>query len=163
MKDQKLVRMSLQTTNRPISVVKYWRDAGEMVLDAPYQRGDVWGKTRQRNLIRSLILGVPIPSIVINDRASAGWDHKHSCVVIDGKQRMTAILKFFDNELDVPGEWFGMAGNIFYEDLPDNNKRSLAMTTTMGFSEGKLGSLEEEALVFELVNFGGVPQGESDV
>lgn len=76
---------------------------------------------------------------------------------------MTAILKFFDNELNVPGEWFGLEGNIFYEDLPDNTKRGISMTTSMGFSEGKLGSLEEEALVFELINFGGVPQGESDI
>jgi hypothetical protein len=33
----------------------------------------------------------------------------------------------------------------------------------MSMSEGKLKSLEEEQRIFELVNFGGVPQGMSDV
>jgi uncharacterized protein with ParB-like and HNH nuclease domain len=162
----KLERYNLQTTNRPISVVKYWRDAGEMVLDAPYQRGHVWGETRQRNLIKSLILGIPIPSIIINDRAGAGWDMEHSCVVIDGKQRITAMLKFFDNELKVHGEWFGFEGDLTFEEISKKDisiKRHLEMSITIGFSEGKLPSLEQEQEVFDLVNFGGVPQGESDI
>jgi hypothetical protein len=162
----KLERYSLQTTNRPISVVKYWRDMGDMVLDAPYQRGHVWGETRQRNLIKSLILGIPIPSIIINDRASAGWDMEHSCVVIDGKQRITAMLKFFDSELKVPGEWFGLEGELTFSEIAKRDssiKRLIELSVTMGFSEGKLRSLEEEQEVFNLVNFGGVPQGESDI
>ncbi len=155
-------RLRLNATNWPVDVILYWHRDGGMVLDAPYQRGDVWGKTRQRNLIRSLLLGIPIPAIIINDRASAGWDSMVDCAVIDGKQRMTAVLAFMQDRLLVPGEWFGMEGDIYFSMLPQCRQRGFRHLT-IPFCEGQLRSLEAEQEVFELVNFGGVPQGESDL
>jgi len=64
----KLERLKLSQTNRPMDVIKHWHIDGQLLLDPPYQRGDVWGYKRQANLIRSILLGVPIPSIIINDR-----------------------------------------------------------------------------------------------
>lgn len=158
----KLTRLNLQVTNRPIDVVTYWVKSEGMFLDPPYQRGDVWGETRQRNLIRSILLGIPIPSIIINDRASAGWDDYITCAVIDGKQRITAILKFLSDGFKIPGEWFGFEGEVLFSELPINIQRGIRQTP-LAFSEGKLKSVEEETEVFELVNFGGVPQGETDL
>jgi hypothetical protein len=37
-------------------------------LGPEYQRGSVWTLEQRRNLIRSLIMGLPIGSIVLNDR-----------------------------------------------------------------------------------------------
>lgn len=156
-----LSRLRLSATNRPLEVIRYWHDENGMLLSPPYQRGDVWGPTRQRNLIRSILLGVPIPAIIINDRASAGWDEMISCAVIDGKQRITAILAFLQDRLYVPGEWFGVEGYIIYSCLPVARQRGFK-NIPIPFCEGQLRSLEEEREVFELVNFGGVPQGESD-
>lgn len=156
-----LTRLRLSQTARPVEVIRYWHSENAMELNAPYQRGDVWGETRQRNLIRSILLGIPIPSIIVNDRFTAGWDDNLSCVVIDGKQRITAILKFLLGELSVPGEWFVMEGNVTFNDLPVPRQRGFK-NYPIPFTEGQLGSLEEEREVFELVNYGGVPQGESD-
>ena len=66
-----LTRLRLSQTARPVEVIRYWHSENAMELNAPYQRGDVWGEVRQRNLIRSILLGIPIPSIIINDRATA--------------------------------------------------------------------------------------------
>lgn len=159
-----LERIRLSQITRPLDVIAYWRDSGSMLLNPPYQRGDVWGTVRRRNLIRSLLLGIPIPSIIINDRFAAGWSEKEyiSCAVIDGKQRMTAILMFLDSQLAIPGEWVGMDQNmIIFNELPIARQRGLRKQPIQ-FCEGQLGSIEEEMEVFELVNFGGVPQGESD-
>lgn len=38
-------------------------------LGPEYQRGSVWTLEQRRNLIRSLIMGLPIGSIVLNDRS----------------------------------------------------------------------------------------------
>lgn len=132
-----------------------------MELNPSYQRGDVWGPIRRRNLIRSILLGIPIPSIVINDRFGAGWSDRISCAVIDGKQRITTILMFLNSQLDVPGEWFGGVGNVFFNELSERERRGIRMHA-MPFTAGKLKSIEEEMEVFELINFGGVPQGQSD-
>lgn len=158
-----LKRMSLYASNRPVDAIRHWRNEGVLVLNAPYQRGDVWGKKRRVNLIRSIILGVPIPSIVINDRMKAGWKkNDFSIIVIDGKQRITSILMFLDSELEVPGDWFGMTEDVVtFDKLPIVNQR-MFKSATLSFSEGALPSLKMEREVFDLVNFGGVPQGESD-
>lgn len=158
-----LKRMSLYASNRPVDVIRFWRDENYLDLNAPYQRGDVWGKKRRVNLIRSVILGVPIPSIVINDRMKAGWKKDDfSIIVIDGKQRITSILMFLDSELEVPGDWFGMTEDVVtFDKLPIVNQRNFK-GAALAFSEGALPSLKMEREVFDLVNFGGVPQGESD-
>lgn len=162
MENKPLERLGISATNRPVEVVSYWKSSGGLLLDPPYQRGDVWGKIRQRNLIKSIIQGIPIPSIIINDRASSGWDELIDCAVIDGKQRVTAILSFLESELVVPAYWFGLGdGDILFKDLPLARQRGFKHTP-IPFAEGQLGSLEAEQDVFELVNFGGVPQGESD-
>lgn len=164
MSDRRLSRLPLAATNRPIDVIKHWRKSGYLLLDAPYQRGVVWGKKRQRNLIRSLCLGVPIPAIIVNDRFNARWkgEDGHAIAVIDGKQRCTAILRFLDNELDVPGEWFGLEGPVLLRDLPEAEQRGFRMTITMPFAEGTLSTIGQEQEVFDLINFGGLQQGESD-
>lgn len=155
-------RLELQNTNRPIDVIKHWIDNDYLELNPPYQRGDVWGPVRRKNLIRSIQLGIPIPSIVINDRFHAGWGLEGKIVVIDGKQRVTTIGMFLKDELTVPGAWFGIdAPSVKFSELPKPEQRHLSFCS-LPFSEGTLKTLEDEQKVFELVNFGGVPQGESD-
>jgi hypothetical protein len=156
-----LERLILAQTARPLDVVAYWRNEGHLELSPPYQRGDVWGLIRRRNLIRSILLGIPIPSIIVNDRFAANWGEE--IAVIDGKQRITTILMFLDGEIAVPGQWFGMSdASIRYCDLTLPMQRRLR-GTPIPFCEGKLGSIDAEAEVFELVNFGGVPQGQTDL
>lgn len=156
-----LKRLQLSTTNRPLDVIQHWRDEGMLLLDAPYQRGDVWGPRRRINLIRSLLLGIPIPSIIVNDRGAADWDNDWRVAVIDGRQRCTTILMFLDSLLAIPGEWVGESGSTYFKDLPISMQRRLRHAS-IGLSEGRLESVEQETEVFELVNYGGVPQGETD-
>jgi len=159
-------RLELQQTNRPMDTFTYWVEGDMLDMDTPYQRGHVWGELRQRNLIKSIIQGIPIASIVLNDRSkNKAWGGiwKKHLAVIDGKQRMTAVLDFVDSRFAVPGEWFGLDGqNYLFCELPVARQRGFRHHP-MAFSEVSLGSLEEEQEVFELVNFGGVPQGESDL
>lgn len=157
---QPLERLRLNTTNRPVDVFHYWQSQGYLEMNPPYQRGDVWGKTRRRNLIKSILLGIPIPSVVVNDRFSAS--NGEEIAVIDGKQRITSILQFMDGTLTVPGAWFGLDDAwVRFPDL-DIVLRRKFRNHTIGVSEGQLKTLEEEKEVFDLVNFGGLQQGEVD-
>lgn len=162
--EQKIVRLQLMTTNRPLDVVKHWRDEGLLLLDTPYQRGDVWGMTRRVNLIKSFLMGVPIPPIIVNDRINSKWGWENwQYAVIDGKQRCTTFLRFLDSEIPVPGWWVGSEqSEIVFSELPIARQRGIKLGA-IGFSEGQLESVEQEMEVFELINYGGVPQGESDI
>lgn len=154
-------RMNLTQTARPVDTVTHWKKEGYLLLSPPYQRGDVWGPMRQRNLIFSILAGIPIPSIIINDRFAAEWGEE--IAVVDGKQRMTTILAFLEGDLSVPGEWFGVeSSEVTFPQLPIPEQRRFKMHPIQ-FCEGRLPSLEDEQKVFDLVNFGGVPQGQSDI
>lgn len=157
----------------PVDTLVVWRDGGKLDLDAPYQRGVVWGVERRRNFIKSMITGVPIPALVINDRFAAGdfvapdgytQARSWARVVIDGKQRITTILGFIDGDFGVPAQWYGGGSSevVFWGDLPKSEQLRFE-NALLPVSMGTLGSMDAEAEVFDLINFGGLPQGEADV
>ena len=152
----------LNQSNRAIDGIYRWSKSGDLLLDPPYQRGDVWGNKRRVNLIRSLLQGVPIPSIVINERLFADWKDDSRIAVIDGKQRITAILKFLNGELAVPGEWFGVyPESVYFCDLTRSHQRKF-FNRPIAVTVGRLPDEATEKVVFDLINFGGLAQGESD-
>lgn len=61
-------------------------------LNPTYQRGDVWPKGDSQKLIESILRGIPLPSIIILRPASDSANVIYE--VVDGKQRLTAILRF---------------------------------------------------------------------
>lgn len=58
-------------------------------LAPSYQRGDVWRTSDRQALIESVLRGIPLPSIILL-RTGGATPHD----VVDGKQRLTAILRF---------------------------------------------------------------------
>ena len=59
-------------------------------LTPSYQRGDVWGATARQMLIESILRGIPLPSVILLRPEDPNQPHE----VVDGKQRLTAILRF---------------------------------------------------------------------
>jgi hypothetical protein len=75
------------TTETIISQLK----RGNIQLNPGFQRRDAWKRDRKSRFIESLIVGLPIPQIVLaeskNDRGKF--------IVLDGKQRLLSILQFW--------------------------------------------------------------------
>jgi hypothetical protein len=61
----------------------------DLNLAPSYQRGDVWRTGDRQALIESILRGIPLPSIIM---LNTGPSTPHE--VVDGKQRLTAILRF---------------------------------------------------------------------
>lgn len=59
-----------------------------------FQRRDAWSQTAKSKFIESLILGLPIPQIILAEKK----DEKGKYIVIDGKQRLLTIRQFFAEE-----------------------------------------------------------------
>jgi hypothetical protein len=58
-------------------------------LNPSYQRGNVWSDKESAELIDSVLRGIPLPSIILNKRKG-----QRTLEIVDGKQRLTAILRF---------------------------------------------------------------------
>lgn len=65
-------------------------DKGNIQLNPRFQRRDAWENKRKSSFIESLLLGLPIPQIVLAESATK----RGSYIVIDGKQRLLSIRQF---------------------------------------------------------------------
>ena len=63
-------------------------------LNPKFQRRNAWTDEKRSRLIESLILGLPVPQIVLAEDPK----RKKSFLVIDGKQRLLTIAGFIDPE-----------------------------------------------------------------
>lgn len=92
----------------------------KIILEVPFQRQFVWNVVKSSQLIESIIMNVPIPPIYFAEEDNDKW------LVIDGLQRLTSLLNFYNNEyklksLDIISELEGLK----YKDLPPKAKSLL--------------------------------------
>lgn len=66
-------------------------------LDAEYQREKIWTTNEQEKLLDSIVIDIDIPKIYL---VKVGEKEQFDFECIDGKQRMTTLLRFFRPESD---------------------------------------------------------------
>lgn len=71
-------------------------DKGTIDLKPKFQRREAWDDKRKSKFVESIILGLPIPQIILAERK----DKKGTYIVIDGKQRLLSIRQFFSKADD---------------------------------------------------------------
>ncbi|MBH1366135.1 DUF262 domain-containing protein [Stenotrophomonas maltophilia] len=74
-------------------------EQGNIDLNPKFQRRNAWTDAKRSKLIESLIIGVPVPEIVLAEDVT----RKKSFIVIDGKQRLLALAGFADHW--IYGSW----------------------------------------------------------
>ena len=62
-------------------------------LNPKFQRRNAWNDDKRSKLIESIIMGYPVPEIVLAENPNK----KRSFIVIDGKQRLLTLAGFIDN------------------------------------------------------------------
>lgn len=93
-------RKEIFTDAYPMSIgelVNLYRD-GELDINPSFQRFFRWSNEQKVNLIESIILGIPLPSIFISQRDDGIWD------LVDGLQRISTILSFMNELKDENGD-----------------------------------------------------------
>jgi hypothetical protein len=124
----------------------------QIELNPDFQRRDRWDVDKQSRFIESIIMNVPIPPVFL------GEDQYGKYVVLDGRQRLTAIRDFLSN-------LFKLSGLKVWEDLNGQNyndlqKKKLAAAITRRFVPAvvilKESSSQVKYDVFDRLNTGGV-------
>jgi hypothetical protein len=113
-------------------------------LDPPYQRAPVWTNPRKMGLINSILMGYPVPSIMLVERYNCG---RKIYVCIDGKQRCCTIRDFIHDEFKVKID----NNNVNYSSMTDDMRlefqnHMLSAAIIEGLCE------DEECKVFERIN-----------
>ncbi|MFM6529284.1 MAG: DUF262 domain-containing protein, partial [Dolichospermum sp.] len=85
-------------------------------LTPRFQRRDAWDITLKSRFIESLILGFPVPQIVL----AVNRQEKGKFIVLDGKQRLLTILQFYggsDERISNNNNAFALKNLEFRRDL----------------------------------------------
>ncbi|MDP8907660.1 MAG: DUF262 domain-containing protein [Chloroflexota bacterium] len=98
MTDQRRWRGNRQTLSWFVDL--YRRELLE--LDPPYQRRSVWNQRYREDFIETIILGYPAPSIFLFEDIGDDGSSRYS--VVDGKQRLTTIISFCNDEFPTRDE-----------------------------------------------------------
>jgi hypothetical protein len=88
-------------------------------LNPRFQRRDAWSKIRKSRFIESIILGFPIPQIVLANNKERG-----KYIVLDGKQRLLTILQFYGKS-ETKHNGFALTGLEFRPDLNGRTYESI--------------------------------------
>ena len=64
---------------------------GNIDLNPKFQRRDAWNNQEKSCLIESLMLGMPVPQIILAENK----ERRNSYIVLDGKQRLLSIRRFY--------------------------------------------------------------------
>jgi len=139
--------------------VKEW-----MNIQPEYQRRRVWDIKRKSQFIESLLMNVPIPPIFLLE-----WEYGRY-EVMDGQQRLDAVISFYANEYKLTGMkyWTELNGLSYNQFLPlvrrALDRRRISATTIMTESVvNDDDKLDLRRLVFERLNTGGMKLNSQEI
>ncbi|WP_162415484.1 GmrSD restriction endonuclease domain-containing protein [Cyclobacterium roseum] len=89
------------------------------LVNRRYQRKLVWSIEEKRSFIDSIIKGYPVPLVLL---AEVSGDKGKKLEIIDGMQRMNAIMSFIDQEFDIGGAYFDLDTMADTKYLKDERK-----------------------------------------
>jgi hypothetical protein len=106
---------------RPYSINDFreWNERGELVLSPKFQRRRVWSDKAKSCLIDTILRGLPMPPVFIRQHIDIKT-RKTVREVIDGQQRLGAILDFLRGGFKVSKIHNEDYGNLYFSELsPD--------------------------------------------
>lgn len=130
-----------------------------------YQRPFVWSLRDKQLLIESIYRGIECGRILVRKRswgeltrmAKNGETELAFTDIVDGKQRLNAVLSFMN------GEFPDMNGNYF-ADLSDHSQRKFTDHQLFAYAEMPEMSKDADVIYqFLRLNFSGVPQSEEHI
>ena len=93
---------------------------GKIILEVPFQRKQIWKADQSSSLLESIIMNVPIPPLYFAEEENGNW------LVLDGLQRLSSILNYYDNEFALSKlEVLKELNKCKYKDLPPKAKSLL--------------------------------------
>lgn len=101
-------------------------EEAEVDLEPDFQRGEVWGVDKQQMLIDTILRDWQMPPIFMVVNEESGTKE-----VLDGHQRLTSIVNFFNDAIRVNGNiepWDDEVGSLhglYYCQLPEQIKRKI--------------------------------------
>lgn len=110
-------------TNHTVSDFRDWDNDQKLVIQPDFQRKALWSKVSKIMLIDTILRGYPIPKIFIQN--STEEDGRTVRKIIDGQQRVTALMEFVSNKFQLEKPYDGQFLGSFFSDLPSDERNKI--------------------------------------
>jgi len=137
-------------------------ESGEIDVPPEYQRQFIWDESRESQLIESVLLGIPVPSLFMATNSDSTWE------IVDGVQRLGTLAHFLggatllkkinrSSALKIEGlDKLSALNDTYYTDLP---KSLQLMFSTRPMRVTVLNDKSDQNVrfdLFERLNTGGI-------
>lgn len=143
---QKIVEPNF--SRHTIADVRDWQKLGRLEIQPDFQRRAVWPDAAKIMLIDSILKKYPLPKIFVGTSIVDGSTKR---IIIDGQQRITAILEFLANKFSLQTPYSGEYAGAFFKDLPVEAQTNF-LSYNLDFNEFQNWSDEEVREVYNRVN-----------
>ncbi len=92
--DKRPLFETIRVTKKDFSVYELYRKyrKQQLILEVDFQRNKLWGHKQKCELIESILMGLPLPIFYFKQQNNSTY------VVVDGKQRLSTLFEFLNNE-----------------------------------------------------------------
>ncbi|HLO69551.1 MAG TPA: DUF262 domain-containing protein [Flavipsychrobacter sp.] len=97
-----------------------WDKNGVLEISPDFQRRSVWTDKAKSYLIDTIFRGKPMPKIIITQRLEGA---KNVRVVVDGQQRLRAILEFYNNDFKISSAHNRELSKYTYQAMPEDLRK----------------------------------------
>lgn len=113
----------LNTTTRSVHWLKKTNEAGELTMSPPFQRNPVWVERQKSFLIDTILSGLPIPEIYMQDTITEDGEAKY--IIVDGQQRLRAVLEFLEGQFCIDPKDSPKWADMYFDDLRSEDKKQI--------------------------------------
>ena len=119
------------SNSHPISDVRDWSQRRRLELRPDFQRKEVWSISAKIMLMDSILSNIPMPKFYVQSEIRAEDTYRK---VIDGQQRLSAIIEFLDDGFSLTHPYAGEHKGKCFSELPQDVKdRFLAYELDFNF------------------------------
>lgn len=152
----------LQRESNTITIANFYESyqLDKYNFNPEYQRKSIWTEEKKSFLINSIVKNFPIPPIFLHQQIDdSTGETKYD--IIDGKQRLTAIVEFLNNQISISDEdESGNLSGLYFKDLSkleyaENKKRFWRYALSIEYIDTSDKSIIDS--IFDRLNRNGEP------
>lgn len=137
-----------QPSSNSISDLKDWKNNHRLELQPSFQRKDVWGNAARIMLMDTILKNIPMPKIFVSNLVKKDNPYRS---VIDGQQRISAILSFLKDGFELKKPYEGKYVGKKFSELPKEAKDRF-LRYKLDFNEINDASDEQLREIYSRVN-----------
>lgn len=139
---------SWNSSPHPISDIRDWKQLERLEIKPDFQRLEVWSGAAKVMLMDTILRGIPMPKIFVSSVIKNDQVHR---TVIDGQQRISAILAFMADKFSLEKPYAGEFKGLCFSGLPED-VRSAFLQYRIDFNEALEFSEEELRETYSRLN-----------